>query len=73
MDRPESLRHRPLSNARSDASGDYGVQAVSKKQYKKRKWPRPAVMLKIAKPRVPYRSIACWYLGKSLDIKTVEE
>ena len=53
--------------------GDYGVQAAIKKYYKKRKWPKPAVMLKIAKPWVPYRSIASWYLWKSLDMKTVEK
>ena len=51
--------------------GDYGVQAAIKKHYKKRKWPKPAVMLKIAKPLAPYRSIACWYLWRSLDIKMV--
>jgi len=54
-------------------TGDYGVQAAIKKHYKKRKWPKPAVMEKIAKPWTPYRSIACWYLWKSLDIKTVEK
>ncbi len=53
--------------------GDYGVQAAIKKHYKKRKWPKPAVMEKIAKPWAPYRSIACWYLWRSLDIKTVEK
>ena len=52
-------------------TGDYGVQAAIKKHYKKRKWPKPAVLLKIAKPRAPYRSIACWYLWRSLDINTV--
>ena len=51
--------------------GDYGIQAAIKKHYKKRKWPKPAVMEKIAKPWVPYRSIACWYLWKSLDVKTM--
>jgi DNA-3-methyladenine glycosylase II len=54
-------------------TGDYGVQAAIKKHYKKRKWPKPAVMEKIAKPWAPYRSIACWYLWRSLDIKTVEK
>src|SRR5208283_4383548 len=54
-------------------TGDYGVQAAIKKHYKKRKWPKPAVMEKIAKPWSPYRSIACWYLWKSLDMKTVEK
>src|SRR5258705_1135290 len=52
-------------------TGDYGVQAAIKKHYGKRKWPKPAVMEKIAKPWVPYRSIACWYLWKSLDVKTM--
>jgi len=52
-------------------TGDYGIQAAIKKYYKKRKWPKPAVMQKIAKPWAPYRSIACWYLWRSLDIKTV--
>jgi DNA-3-methyladenine glycosylase II len=28
-------------------------------------------MEKIAKPWAPYRSIACWYLWKSLDVKTM--
>jgi len=54
-------------------TGDYGVQAAIKKHYKKRKWPKPAVMLKIAKPWVPYRSVASWYLWRSLDIKTLEK
>jgi DNA-3-methyladenine glycosylase II len=53
-------------------TGDYGIQAAIKKHYKKRKWPKPAVMQKIAKPWEPYRSIACWYLWRSLDIKTIE-
>ena len=52
-------------------TGDYGVQAAIKKHYKKRKWPKPAVMEKIAKPWSPYRSIACWYLWKSMDVKTM--
>jgi len=53
--------------------GDYGVQAAIKKHYKKRKWPKPDVMTKIAKAWAPYRSVACWYLWRSLDIKTVEK
>jgi DNA-3-methyladenine glycosylase II len=52
-------------------TGDYGVQAAIKKHYKKRKWPKPAVMEKVAKPWAPYRSIACWYLWQSLAIKTM--
>ncbi len=52
-------------------TGDYGVQAAIKKHYRKRKLPKPHVMEKIAKPWAPYRSIACWYLWRSLDIKTL--
>ncbi|MFZ3263826.1 MAG: DNA-3-methyladenine glycosylase [Terriglobales bacterium] len=52
-------------------TGDYGVQAAIKKHYKKRNWPKPDVMHKIAQPWAPYRSIACWYLWKSLDVKTM--
>jgi DNA-3-methyladenine glycosylase II len=52
-------------------TGDYGVQVAIKKYYKKRKLPKPDVMEKIARPWAPYRSIACWYLWRSLDIKTV--
>ncbi len=51
--------------------GDYGVQAAIKKHYKKRKWPKARGMEKIAKPWAPYRSVACWYLWRSLDIKTL--
>lgn len=51
-------------------TGDYGIQAAIRKHYKKRKMPKPEVMKKIARPWAPYRSIACWYLWRSLDIKT---
>ena len=52
-------------------TGDYGIQMAMKKHYKKRKMPKPEVMTKIAKSWEPYRSVACWYLWRSLDIKTV--
>jgi len=52
-------------------TGDYGVQMAMRKLYKKRKMPKPDVMEKIARAWVPYRSIACWYLWRSLDIKTL--
>jgi DNA-3-methyladenine glycosylase II len=53
------------------ATGDYGIQAAIKKHYKKRKMPKPAQMEKIAKCWEPYRSVACWYLWRSLDVKTM--
>ena len=52
-------------------TGDYGVQMAIKKHYNKRKLPKPLQMEKIAKAWEPYRSIACWYLWRSLDIKTM--
>ena len=52
-------------------TGDYGIQAAIKKHYKKRKMPKPEQMEKIAKVWEPYRSVACWYLWRSLDIKTM--
>lgn len=52
-------------------TGDYGVQAAIKKHYRKRKLPKPKDMEKIARVWSPYRSIACWYLWRSLDVKTV--
>jgi len=52
-------------------TGDYGVQVAVKKHYKKRKLPKPKDMEKIARAWEPYRSIAYWYMWRSLDIKTV--
>ncbi|HXR16197.1 MAG TPA: DNA-3-methyladenine glycosylase [Terriglobales bacterium] len=52
-------------------TGDFGVQMAIKKHYNKRKLPKPLQMEKIAKAWEPYRSVACWYLWRSLDIKTV--
>jgi DNA-3-methyladenine glycosylase II len=52
-------------------TGDYGVQMAMKKHYRKRKLPKPKDMERIARAWTPYRSIACWYLWRSLDIKTI--
>jgi DNA-3-methyladenine glycosylase II len=51
--------------------GDYGVQNAIRRHYRKRKLPKPAQMEKIAKSWEPYRSVACWYLWKSMDVKTI--
>jgi DNA-3-methyladenine glycosylase II len=50
-------------------TGDFGVQMAIKKHYNKRKLPKPLLMEKIARPWEPYRSVACWYLWRSLDLK----
>ncbi len=52
-------------------TGDYAIQTAMKKHYKKRKLPKPEHMAKIAKRWEPYRSVACWYLWRSLDITTI--
>jgi len=52
-------------------TGDYGMQMAVKKLYKKRKLPKPKDMEKIASAWEPYRSVACWYMWRSLDIKTL--
>jgi len=52
-------------------TGDLGIQMAVKKHYRKRKLPKPKDMEKIAKCWSPYRSVACWYLWRSLDIRTM--
>lgn len=47
------------------------TSAAAKKGKKKIKLPTPEQMEKIAKCWEPYRSVACWYLWKSLDTKTI--
>jgi len=45
--------------------------AAKKGRKRKIKLPSPEQMEKIAKCWEPYRSVACWYLWKSLDTKTL--
>jgi len=45
--------------------------AAKKGRKRKIKLPSPEQMEKIAKRWEPYRSVACWYLWKSLDTKTL--
>jgi DNA-3-methyladenine glycosylase II len=50
-----------------------GKKSAAEKKGRKRKikLPSPEQMEKIAKRWEPYRSVACWYLWKSLDTKTL--
>ena len=52
-------------------TGDLGIQMAIRRHYRKRKLLKPAQMERIARPWEPYRSVACWYLWRSLDIKTL--
>jgi DNA-3-methyladenine glycosylase II len=52
--------------------GDLGLQKAVQKAYFLRKLPSPERMEKIARPWRPYRSVATWYLWKSLEkFKTI--
>ena len=48
---------------------DLGIQKAIQLNWRKRKLPKPADVLKIGKPWAPYRSIASWYLWRSLETR----
>lgn len=48
-------------------TADYGIRAAIKRAYNLPDLPKPAEMEAIAAPWRPYRSIACWYLWRSMD------
>jgi len=58
---------------RAATSAQPKVERKPSRKPKQRKitLPTPAQMEKIAKAWEPYRSVACWYLWRSLDIKTM--
>jgi DNA-3-methyladenine glycosylase II len=49
--------------------GDLGIVKAIQKAYRLRKPPDAKRMLRIAEPWRPYRSVASWYLWRSLDEK----
>jgi 3-methyladenine DNA glycosylase/8-oxoguanine DNA glycosylase len=50
-------------------TGDLAIRAGFRKLYRKRRDPHPEVVLKHARRWQPYRSVASWYLWRSLDSK----
>lgn len=46
---------------------DYGIRKALQVAYRLKKLPDPAWMRRKAKPWRPYRTIACWYLWRSLE------
>ena len=46
---------------------DLGIQNAIHRAYRRRKRPTPRDVLRIGAPWAPYRSIASWYLWRSLD------
>jgi DNA-3-methyladenine glycosylase II len=47
--------------------GDFGIRVAVRTQFNLRKLPDAVKLTKIAKPWGPYRSVASWYLWRSLD------
>jgi 3-methyladenine DNA glycosylase/8-oxoguanine DNA glycosylase len=48
-------------------TGDFAIRLAFKKLYRKRKDPSPAQILKHTRKWQPYRSVASWYLWRSLS------
>jgi 3-methyladenine DNA glycosylase/8-oxoguanine DNA glycosylase len=47
--------------------GDYGVQKAMQRLYARRRPPTAEWMSRTAEPWRPFRTIACWYLWRSVD------
>ncbi len=58
-----------LGRADVFATDDYGLRAAIKNLYSLEVPPNKALALQIAEPWQPYRSIASWYLWRSLELK----
>ena len=48
---------------------DLGIRKGMRQVYGIRKLPTPVQMERIAGAWRPYRSVACWYLWRALDVK----
>jgi DNA-3-methyladenine glycosylase II len=48
-------------------SGDLGIRNAIQKAWSMDEPPKPAAMEEIAQPWSPYRTVACWYLWRSLE------
>jgi DNA-3-methyladenine glycosylase II len=59
-----------LGHANVMPTGDFAIRAAFRRLYRKRREPTPAHILKHARKWEPYRSVASWYLWRSLDTKT---
>jgi DNA-3-methyladenine glycosylase II len=49
------------------ATGDLGIRTAMRKAYGLAELPAPAEMQDLARHWTPYRSVACWYLWRSLE------
>lgn len=48
-------------------TGDFAIRLAFKKLYRKRRDPQPAQILRLTRRWQPYRSVAAWYLWRSVD------
>ena len=60
-----------VQRAKAPAKKNGTKKSAKKGRPRKIKLPTPEQMEKIAKCWEPYRSVACWYLWKSLDVRTL--
>jgi len=49
-------------------TGDFAIRLAFKKLYRKRRDPKPDAILKHARRWQPFRSVASWYLWRSLEL-----
>ena len=57
-----SLRRRDVL-----PTADFGIRSAMKNLYKLEQLPKPQEMESIAEPWKPWRTLACWYLWRSID------
>ncbi len=54
-------------------TGDFAIRLAFQRLYRKRKEPTPETILKHARRWAPYRSVASWYLWRSLELSDRNE
>ncbi len=52
---------------------DYGILSAVRKAYGIKKLPKARTVTRLAERWRPYRSVACWYLWRSLEVKRIED
>ncbi|MGH9522895.1 MAG: DNA-3-methyladenine glycosylase family protein [Terriglobales bacterium] len=50
-------------------TADFGLNNAIRRAYRKRAMPKPKQVLRVSEPWRPYRTVASWYLWRSLDVK----
>jgi DNA-3-methyladenine glycosylase II len=62
-----------LGRADIMAATDYGVRKGFMLWYRKRKLPTPGELARYGERWAPFRSAACWYLWRALELKSVQD